>query len=1096
MLTGEMMGRRAWVIVVLAALFVAMATGLLWWQAERSRIQMRAELLAQAEQRSMQLADAMAGQIDALIGNIDLGLQQLRREWTLDRRHFDAMARDVMAMLPGSAVTHISVADASGNIVYNSLDPGDRPFVGDREHFKIHRSGEDRLYIGKPVLSRITNAWSFVVNRPLLSNGRFAGTMNFVVRTDYLASRMSGLLLEEEDIVALVHADDGAFLARSRDNTKAMGVKVPPDRPFLRAEANWRGTFRTEGTIDSAPRTFGWYRLSHFSLIAIVGLDDNAVLAPMTGAMAGGGIRGAGIAVPVVALLGVLIVALLLRVGLQQAVISRDEERLRQAVRLSQLGIFDEDHRQGRCFWSPALRSAFGWKDERREFADFLAAVDPEDREKVAAAFRRSHDPAGDGQLDVTCRALRADGRMIWLEVKGETFFEGEGASRRKTRTVGATLDISAFKAAEARSDHLLGELNARMEQLRLITDNVPAMIAFYDSAQICRFCNRAYAEARGYVQDEVVGRTLREVVGETRYALTLPSYRKVLSGEVVRTQRMRDDLGPDLRFLESVLMPLVVDGGVAGVITMQINVTEREVAAERLRENIRQLNEQMVARREAEEERDRLTAIIDATTDLVSMADPAGNVTYFNRAGRAMIAVGEKPLSEIRIKDVHPEWATEVIMEQGIPGAVRDGYWSGETALLAPDGRETPVSQVILSHKDDQGSLLFLSTIMRDISERKRAEVALRESEARLREAQRLARIGSWELDLASHRLVWSDEVFRIFEIDPARFPASYEGFIDAIHPEDRERVSQAYLESVSNRQPYQIVHRLLMKDGRIKYVRENGVTHYDGERAQRSVGTVQDITDIHEAEERLRQLNEELEGRVAARKRELSVANRELEAFAYSVSHDLRTPLRGIDGFARLLEEQHGEGMTEEARGFLQRIRSATQRMGQLITDLLELSRVSRVELRRERVDLSAMAREVADDIARGAPERRVEWQIAEGLSADADPRLVRIVLENLLGNAWKYTARNKSARVTFCAAQRGGSPEFCVSDDGAGFDMAHADLLFQPFRRLHGHHEFEGTGVGLATVHRVIEKHGGRIRGEGAVGRGAAFYFSFAG
>ncbi|MDP1674919.1 MAG: PAS domain S-box protein, partial [Burkholderiales bacterium] len=706
------MGRRAQFITVLAALFVMVVAGLLWWQAERARIQMRAELLAQAGQRSLQLADAMAGQIGALIANIDLGLLQLRREWTYDRRHFDEMARDLLAIIPGSAVTHISVADAGGNIVYNSLDQSDRPFVGDREHFRFHQSGEDRLHIGRPVLSRVTNSWSFVVNRPLLRNGRFDGTLNFLVRTDYVADRMAGLLLDKEDIVTLVYADDGAFLARSRDNTKAMGVKVFPDRPFLGAEAHRRGTFRTESTIDSAPRTFGWYRLDNLGLITVVGLDDNAVLAPMSSAVVGSWIRGGEGAVLVVAVFGGLIVLLLLRSGLQQAIISGNEERLRQVVRISQLGIFDEDHIKGWCFWSPTLRAAFDWKDGFRRLADFLAAVHPEDRENVAAAFRRSHDPAGDGQLEVICRALRADGRLIWLEVRGETFFEGARASRHKVRTVGASLDITARKAAETQGEHLLRELRERMEQVRLIIDNVPEMIAFYDSAQVCRFCNRAYAEARGYVQAEVVGRTLREVVGETRYALTLPSYQRALAGEMVRNQRERNDLGPNMRYLESALIPLIVNGGVAGVITMQINVTGREVAAEQLREHIRLLNEQMAARREAEQERDRMTAIIEATTDLVSMADPAGNVTYFNQAGRAMIAVGERPLSEIHINDVHPEWAAAIIMGQGIPAAVREGSWSGETALLAPGGREIPVSQVILSHKDDQGVLLFLSTI------------------------------------------------------------------------------------------------------------------------------------------------------------------------------------------------------------------------------------------------------------------------------------------------------------------------------------------------------------------------------------------------
>ncbi len=225
----------------------------------------------------------------------------------------------------------------------------------------------------------------------------------------------------------------------------------------------------------------------------------------------------------------------------------------------------------------------------------------------------------------------------------------------------------------------------------------------------------------------------------------------------------------------------------------------------------------------------------------------------------------------------------------------------------------------------------------------------------------------------------------------------------------------------------------------------------------------------------------------------RELEGANSELEAFSYSVSHDLRAPLRSIEGFAQILLEDHAQGLDEEARGYLGRVRAASRRMALLIDDLLDLSRVTRSPLTRQMVDLSALAREIAAEIEKSQPDRRVRFVIADGLAVRGDTRLLRVLLENLLGNAFKFTQKESEATIEFGAVTRDGGVAYYVRDNGVGFDEAYATKLFGAFQRLHGSEDFEGTGIGLATVQRIVQRHGGKAWAEGAVGKGASFFFT---
>lgn len=246
--------------------------------------------------------------------------------------------------------------------------------------------------------------------------------------------------------------------------------------------------------------------------------------------------------------------------------------------------------------------------------------------------------------------------------------------------------------------------------------------------------------------------------------------------------------------------------------------------------------------------------------------------------------------------------------------------------------------------------------------------------------------------------------------------------------------------------------------------------------------VAVIKDITERKRAQ-----------SEIERRSVELAAANRELEAFSYSVSHDLRAPLRAIDGFSHALLEENGDRLDEQGKKDLGRVRAASQTMGKLIDDLLNLSRLSRTEMKKEDVDLSSMVEDIARGLRESDPQRKVEFVIQPGLHAEADPSLIRIALDNLLSNAWKYTSKHPTARIEFGLAPSDGKSAFFIRDDGAGFDPAFASRLFGAFQRLHSANEFPGTGIGLATVQRILRRHGGTIWAEGQIEKGSTFYFT---
>ena len=372
-------------------------------------------------------------------------------------------------------------------------------------------------------------------------------------------------------------------------------------------------------------------------------------------------------------------------------------------------------------------------------------------------------------------------------------------------------------------------------------------------------------------------------------------------------------------------------------------------------------------------------------------------------------------------------------------------------------------------------------------------AERARGEGEERLRMVLDSSSAGAWDWDMVAETQVWSERTFLLLGI-PAGTPSTYERFMRALHPEDRERIDQAVNESLEQKSDYSVEMRCLWPDGSLHWLAARGRGTYNAAgKPIRMSGVLLDITESKLIEEKIHKLNAELEQRVGDRTRALEESNKELESFSYSVSHDLRTPLRSIDGFSRILLEDYADKLDADAVDSLQTIRAASQRMGRLIDDILRLSQITRSELHRIPVDLSEQVRNITGELSKSTPARSLESLIEPNLIAMGDPKLIHIALENLIGNAWKFTGKRPDAKIEFGKTTHEGTPAYFVRDNGVGFDMAYAKKLFIAFQRLHSAAEFPGTGVGLATVQRVIHRHGGRIWAKSQVGEGTTFYFT---
>ncbi len=366
---------------------------------------------------------------------------------------------------------------------------------------------------------------------------------------------------------------------------------------------------------------------------------------------------------------------------------------------------------------------------------------------------------------------------------------------------------------------------------------------------------------------------------------------------------------------------------------------------------------------------------------------------------------------------------------------------------------------------------------------------------EAALLRAQRVARLAHVVSRSDGTFESWSETLRELTGLDDEHLPRSTRAWLDLVHPADQATL-RAHTLQASRLETRAEVEYLLHHAGgswiNIFHVIEPVAEASPG-KVTRWFSTLQDVTARVQAQEEVRRLNTDLERRVAERTLELHAAMKELESFDYSISHDLRAPVNRILGFAEMLANDHAQHLDDDGRDLVKRIVNSAEHIDQLVRDLFSLSTVSRGELRRAVVDVTALVQSINTGLAGAQPARAVVLEVAPGLEAWADPGLTRIVLENLLGNAWKFTRKREGARIEVGCVTADQGPGFYVRDNGAGFDSAKASKLFAPFQRLHSSTDFEGTGIGLATVSRIVARHGGRVWAEGSVGGGATFSFS---
>jgi PAS domain S-box-containing protein len=631
-------------------------------------------------------------------------------------------------------------------------------------------------------------------------------------------------------------------------------------------------------------------------------------------------------------------------------------------------------------------------------------------------------------------------------------------------------------------------ELRQSEARYRSIVESTLDAIVTIDHQNLIIEFNPAAEAIFGWRRDEVIGRDL----GETLIPPALrAAHRRGLARHLYSTTAPR--LGVRLE-----LPALRRDGS-----EFPIEATITRMAGEppSFTAFIRDLSERRRAESEAQRLADELAASEVQYRSL--FVDNPQPMCVYDPGTLRIIAVNAACLAQYGYSE--PEFLA-MTMEDLRPAEDR-AAWRREATdrpLVGPrrhQGRHQRKDGAILAVETFANDILFRGRRARvvlafDVTEPRRAQQQLRESQRQLEAllgnlpglAYRCSNAPGWPMQFAS------DGTLALTGYPPDAFTGGRLAFGELIHPDDKQAVWAGVQQAIAERRRFQLTYRIRCADGRIKWVWEQGSAVLDGAGSVVALeGLILDVTERRQAQEEIARLNAELEERVRQRTAQLQAANAELEAFSYSLAHDIRSPLTSIDGFSHVLGE-YEDVLDERARHYLRRIRTGVQQMSELTDALLSLAQLSRVKLRSESVDLAQAARGVLAQLHEREPARVLHAEIPEHLWAHGDPRLLGQVMANLVGNAWKFSAQQPRTVVRVGSLRDvQGETVYFVADEGAGFDMAHASRLFGAFQRLHAPSEFEGTGIGLALVQKIIVRHGGRIWAQARPGAGATFYFT---
>jgi PAS domain S-box-containing protein len=630
--------------------------------------------------------------------------------------------------------------------------------------------------------------------------------------------------------------------------------------------------------------------------------------------------------------------------------------------------------------------------------------------------------------------------------------------------------DITALKEAEnqarlqeIRYRTLFDNMNEGLYSCRLVFENGKAVDYTYLSA------NRAFSRFSG--KRDVVGKTTRELSGGAAPVEPeiLEMYDRVAkTGKPEKVERYSARLGEWLSLSAYSSEPKVVH------VLFDV-ITRRKVAEAEARKWQR-----------AFERSETAIVLVDATSNTFDVV---------NRAFARLLGYEPEELAGRPVTVVVPSSELPAVRRALQQAEASDGLAAFETVHLRKDGSAVPVFVDATIIRDESGKPVSRVGFVLDLTERHKAEAELREREQTVRAlldsaAQAIVAVNEEGVIVLANRM--SSKIFG-YE-DDALVGRRLDILIPRAMRPHHARLRLGYMANPVVRPMGLGSEVLAARSDGTEFPVEISLSFIDTRKGRLGIAFVNDITERRAAEDEIRRLNATLEQRVRDRTHQLEAANRELESFAYSVSHDLRAPLRGIDGWSLALLEDYGGQLDEQGGKYLARVRSETQRMGFLIDDLLQLSRVTRSEMTSAPVDLSSIAERIAARLREAHPGRTIRFLIQPELRTRGDARLIEVALTNLFDNAVKFTGTRAAAEIAFGAEERDGRRLYYVRDNGVGFEMRHAGMLFGPFQRLHRASEFPGTGIGLATVKRVVHRHGGEIRAEAEPDRGATFTFSF--